>query len=260
VNRRQRGRGAATAVAGAMAAVAGAGAAAGVALALSAAQAAGGGPGDGAAREAHLAFELEPRLRPTDGATGMVPVAAKWIEKDGRAAWRVALPERLTRALPLGEPEASIYRTDDRRYDVFHSFVGHGVIAAGASLLVADLSGLLVLARADGAVELDWEAAASPSGEALYFDAARIEVTGAGKKACRGTGARGRFLLLCGGTAVYCNRSRFAVFREKPWRLVGEVPYEGKVHDVPTGRAGTWRVKARVGGLVVGIDGMVYLF
>jgi hypothetical protein len=211
---------------------------------------------------AHLAFDLAPRPRETDGSTGSAMVAVRWVEADGATRWRVPLPLRMAAAtIPMGDAEAAVYRRATYRYDLLASLLTPGVLPAGDAILIAHTSGLLALGATDGTTRLDWSAPPPPAhrADALFFDSARVEAKRPDGSACTAKGRSGAFLMACGPFAIWFDGAWLAVFDDAPWRLAGKTRYDRALHDAKSTPPGVVRSRLAAAGVTVSIDGAIFL-
>jgi hypothetical protein len=144
------------------------------------------------------------------------PRALAWIDCDDRTVWQRELPARV-RALSFGsceELELAYYRRTPRAGGP-PSLAVLGIIDAGASIIEADLSGVVALRKADGALLLDADAPSATPRDALFFDEGTFELRGA--PGCTGRSRRAHVFARCGERLVYFNGSTLLVIAlDKP--------------------------------------------
>jgi hypothetical protein len=141
------------------------------------------------------------RWEVADGAGGCRPRALAWVDGADRVVWQRTLPARV-QSLSLGpcaELEVAQYRRNPRSPDSFPDVIG--MLETGDAIVEADVTGVLALRKADGAVALDAEAPSSPSG--LRFDEGEFAV--AGLADCKGPANGAAVFARCGERLVYFN-------------------------------------------------------
>lgn len=182
--------------------------------------------------------------------------AVTLADEQGKSLWRVELPRRMgAYQAGIGEAEVQAHKEYPRQAARDFPFLC-GIAWLPDAVVIADLSGLLVLRLTDGKTLLDAENPGTDQ-PPLYFDNGTYEIKGDGQ-AWSGEGRRGKFLAVCGRRLVCFDGNSVAVYGVSPYRLEERVPYAEKVHRQP---AKFPRVSARfrVGGVDVTIEGIIFM-
>lgn len=170
------------------------------------------------ALEPFLRWHFEARAA-ADGAVLCHPDEVARVDGDDKVVWRRRLPER-TRATPWGacDDYEVVYYLRRPRSAGLSLYSLMGAATAGDADVVADATGVLALARKDGAVLLD--RAAPRDDRAIFFDEGTFALDGG--PPCAGPSRHGYVFAQCGSSLVYFNGSTALLIDACAWRVEAE--------------------------------------
>lgn len=165
-----------------------------------------------------LRWHFEERMD-ADGRVRCHPDEVAWVDGDDEVVWNRALPAR-TRATSWGlcDDHEVAYYLRRPRYAGISPHLLTGASAAGDMVAVADMTGVLALARKDGAVLLD--RAARRDDQALFFDSGTFALDS--DPPCSGQAPHGQVFAQCGSSLVYFNGSTALLIDMGAWRVEAE--------------------------------------
>lgn len=187
-----------------------------------------------------------------ESADGCRPHALAWVDGGDRVVWQRPLPARV-QALSFGrcnELEVALYRRSPRSA-AGDLFMVLGMLETASTVVEADVSGVLALRKADGAVVLDADAPSAP--DALFFDIGEFVVTGLAD--CKGVARRGTVFARCGERFVYFNGTTAMLVAADTLRVEARGTYARN----PDGPAVHQRASISLGRYQLMLDGVTHM-
>lgn len=178
---------------------------------------------------------------------------------DGAVRWRRELPARSRDwQIGIGNSEAEGHRDYPRTIHNLYQVIG--LSWTDDAVAFADVTGALVLARADGAVLLDAPSRQPEEGvDSLWFDSGSVTLLDANRaEACTGKARGGRFFAKCGGEWLYFNGRELVSIDIATRRVSGTAVYDRAKH-LTNGKAPSISATIPLGKRRVRIDGVIFL-
>jgi hypothetical protein len=168
-----------------------------------------------------------------------------WIEDSGAPRWSRELPPRVRWAgrMACGSDSYDPKRGPPPATDLFN------VLETKRAVVIGDATGILALAKKDGAVLLDWKIPRRQGRPFLFLDSGTFRI-GRCKKPLRD----GRFFERCRGRFVYFNRADAALVRRSDLSVTAT----GALSRVKSLGRMRFSAKVRIGRQALHIEGMVY--
>jgi outer membrane protein assembly factor BamB len=198
---------------------------------------------------------LAPFLRWQFDPTTCRTRALAWVDGDNRVVWERAVPARVVAAArgSCEQLELGYYRRRPRA-SADGRFLSFGIHEAETVLVQADVSGLFVLRKTDGAVLLDLDA---PDDHGLFFDDGEFELRGLA--GCSGRSSYAHVLARCGERIVYFNGRTALVVALDTLRVEARGRFDGMVDAVHGRRAETSEAEIAVGAWTLVLRGITYM-